>query len=160
MIVVVCTNAACSAAFRVMGDPGELHPLVGTESEYWPNRYTCPACEFPAMGVLETSIDVRTLKNLRDIEVQELFQALNGLGLPEEQDCSIDAVTKLLLEQHIAKVVGHHIAGTARFCLERLELDNGQKMYFAAGSHGATVYRITKPIKHTEEVLKELDEPT
>jgi len=159
MIVVVCSNASCGAAFRVMGDPVEVNHLVGASSSFWPNRYTCPSCEAAATGVLESDIDVRTLPSLRDLEAQELFQALNGMGLPEEQDCTIESVTKVLLDQRIVKVIGHSIEGTRRYCLEHVEFDDGRRLYFAAGSHGATAYRLTLPIKHTEKVLEEFDEP-
>lgn len=160
MIVVVCSNASCGTAIRVMGDALEINELVGPSSEFWPDKYICPTCEFPAAGVMEHDIDVRSLPKLRDLEAQEFFQALNGMGLPEEQECTIDAVTQALITSRVVRVVGHSITNSKRFALEWLELEDGRRMYFAAGTHGATVYRLTLPVKHTEKVLKEIDEPT
>jgi hypothetical protein len=106
---------------------------------------------------MESDIDVRGL-NIRDLEVQEMFQALHGMGLPEERVCTHDVVQDLLLNHKIRTVAGYDVPGTKRFCIEWIEFENGTKAYFGASAHGALIYRIANPINHTQTVLKELNE--
>lgn len=154
MIVVVCTNIECRTIFRVIGDPHEVYSLIGEGSEWWPNKYTCPLCGQQATAEHESSIDLRGME-VRDLEVQEMFQALYGMGLPEEQVCTYDVLGKIFFNQRVQAIGGHAVSGTNRFCLEWLEFSDGTKMYFGASAHGALIYRVAKKISHTENVLKE-----
>ena len=106
----------------------------------------------------EQEIDPTTLAGLtiRTLEAQEMFRALSGVGLPEERQCKLKDIHDLLREQPIRKVAGHDIRGSEHCCLEWLELWDGTKVYFAASSHGAIIYRIVRPTSFTEKALKEV----
>lgn len=156
MWLFICTSRSCLAAFRAIGEVGEAESLL-SETQ-WPTGYKCPSCGQPLLRGEEQEIDPATLAALeiRTLEVQELFRALSGVGLPEERQCSLKEVQELLREQPIRKVTGHDIRGSEHCCLEWLELWDGTKVYFAASSHGAIIYRIVRPTKFTERVLKEV----
>lgn len=158
MIVILCTNAACQARFRVLGDPAEVATLVGDQSEFWPDRYVCPLCEGRAQCVSEAEIDVSTLGPVRDLEAMEMFQALNGVGLPEEMNCTQKNVAELLLHHRVVRIGGHDVRNTPRYALEWMDLDSGHRLFFAASSHGALVYRIRPPVNHTKKLLEGSDE--
>lgn len=152
MILITC---ATPHVFRVVGDPQEVCQLIGEQSEFWPDKYTCPRCQEEAKAIREDDIDPDSLAgiDIQAIEAQEMFRAQNGLGLPDEQVCDRVTVEELLRATPIRKVAGHDIQGARRFCLEWFELADGTKMYFGASTHGAIVYRITRPISHVKEVL-------
>ena len=162
MIVVACLP--CSLAIRimplVMGDASscaELDMLVGHSSEFWPDKYPCPSCTQPATGVDELDVDQRVLQVMRlhDLTPQEAFAAFLGMGLPEEQRCSMSVLQELLREQPVRKVIGTDVEGAERTVVDALELWDGTKVHFGAGSDGAVVYRIVRPISYTERVLRE-----
>jgi hypothetical protein len=161
MIVVACL--ACGFAIRVMptkvADPHsvqEVHQMVGKYSDLWPNKFLCPRCNNPARGLLEREIDPKAmaLLEVRDLTAHEALAAFNGLGLPEEQKCSFDAVSKLLLEQPVRNIIGTDVVGQARTIIDSLELMDGTRVYFGAGAEGACIYRITRPISYAERLLQ------
>lgn len=156
MILVICTSPACGAQYRCIGGPREIETLVGKYSEFYPDKYRCPSCMSPAQFAYEAYVNPSTLTKLRDLEAQELFRGMHGLGLPEEQICDAETVTKLLTEQKVKRVVGQQIRATARFNLEYIEFESGHRMYFGASTHGALIYRITEPMNHTDKALEEL----
>ncbi len=141
MILVTCT--ACRLALRVLGDVEEISLLVGERSDFWPSKYTCPRCEGPAKGQPEDALLPSELLpfELRDLSAQELFAALNGLGLPDEQACSAEVVGTLLRETPIRRVRIRDVPGSPRSILEQLELWDGTRLYFGASPAGAIVYR-------------------
>jgi hypothetical protein len=162
MIVVVCMP--CARAVRIMpsvvsesNSVDELNQLVGSRSEFWPNKYPCPWCGKNATGMLEREADSRVLSamNLQDASPQEAFAAFNGFGFPEEQQCSLEAMQELLREQPVRKVIGTNVSGMERTIIDHLELWDGTKVYFGSAAEGAVIYRTTRPFSYTEKVLKE-----
>lgn len=162
MMLLVCMNSGCSSAFRILGEPIEIETLVGSRSDFWPDKYKCPVCDRRAIFFMENNIPDELVARLavtqiRVLEPQEMFRAQHGLGLPEEQNCTREAVEEALKQNPIRRIGGHAIGGSPTFCLEFLELWNGVKMYFGASSHGAVVYRIVQPTKASQRVLGEID---
>lgn len=162
MILIVCLP--CAYAIRVMPSNvsdarsvQELEQLVGTRSEYWPNKYSCPRCDKPARGLLEQDADPRVLRamHVQEATPQEAFAAMNGLGFPDEQKCSLEAVQALLLETPVRKVIGKNVTGAERTIVDALELWDGTKVHFGAGAEGAVIYRITRPTSYAARVLAE-----
>jgi hypothetical protein len=137
-------------------DPAQTEMLVGPSSAYWPNKYTCPRCNGAASGMMEGEVDPNTFAGFHvlELEAEEMFRALNGLGLPEEQDCQIENL-RTTLNQKVKEIGGHTIPNSKRFCLEWLEMEDGTRLYFGASSHGATVYRIVRKVSFVERVLQE-----
>jgi len=153
MLIVPCLE--CFTAIRVLGEHDRVDPLVGEGSEFWPDRYTCVACGRPCEGIAEidATADALARMKVRELTAEEYYAALMGLGTPDEMVC--DAVTvRELLRLKIKKVSGHTVQGTTRFCLTEIEVENGVRLYLGASSHGAIVYRITRPISYTERALE------
>lgn len=149
MILIVCSD--CRLALRVLDTSEEALYLIGEKSEGWP-KATCCRCGAAAQRLLEIEAEPRALSLLEviDLTAKEAFMALNGLGLPTEQRCSLESVTTLLKEQPIRKVLGVDVPGTERCMLDHLELWDGTKVYLGASPHGAVVYRIAPPHSYTK----------
>src|SRR6266404_5808036 len=115
MIVVTCTN--CRLALRAIGALEEVSQLVGETSDFWPDRFPCPRCSRNVEGHVESAIDPEELKQfeLLDLNAQELFAALMGLGLPKEQICDEGVVKQLLYTTPIRRVGGKMIQNTTRY---------------------------------------------
>lgn len=155
MILVICTSAPCRSALRIMGRSVEaVQNLVGDRSEWWPNSYLCTRCKGEAQGVYELSLDPAQLEgfSVSEIEAEEYFRFLMGVGLPEEHDCRIEVLQGLFRSNKVKNLAGYPIKGTTRFCLEWLELDDGTRLYFGASAHGATINRVVKKPDHVEQV--------
>ena len=151
MILIVCEN--CSLCMRVMGPAEEIVYLVGEKSEYWPDKYPCPTCEKMCKGVPELLSDPRALSvmNLVEVNPQEAFAALNGLGLPKETNCTAEVVGALLLEQPIRRIKAANVWGANRCIIDHFELWDGTRVYLGAGGEGAVVYRIVRPQSYVEK---------
>lgn len=149
MITVVCT--VCNAALRVTGDMSEVDMLVGTRSEFWPDRYICFACGQPARSFLSPEVSAAVLAQLHivDVNAQEAFAALNGLGVPDERTCCEEVVLPLFERQGI-KVKGRQIRGARRYCVDELEFPDGTRLYLGASPQGALIYRVTKAHSYVE----------
>ena len=152
MIVVTCLP--CALAIRVMPQRAgqqveirELRELVGDRSDFWPNRFPCPSCGKLCPGLMEELVDERAyaLLKLRDLTPIEAFAAFNGMGFPEEQQCSMATLHELFKEQPVRRIVGSDVDGQARAVLDTIELWDGTRVHFGASPAGAVVYRIVRP---------------
>ena len=149
MIFIAC--ATCHVALRVTGDVTEVDLLVGQRSEYWPSGYKCHICGGSAAGCLTPEVSALALASLRviDVNAQEAFAALNGLGVPDERTCC-EEVVQPMFEQQGIKVKGRQFRGQSRYFVDELEFPDGTRMFFGASPQGAVVYRITKPHSYVE----------
>ena len=156
MFIVPCTG--CYTAVRVMGEPTKVSHLVGENSEYWPNGYTCVCCGSKCEGMHERDVEDAVLHRMkvRDLSAEEMIAAQEGLGTPDEMLCT-GASVRELLQKPIKKVHGFDLPGTTRFCVDALELEDGTKIHFGSSPSGAVVYRISRPISYTERALGEED---
>lgn len=157
MIVVICPR--CALALRIIGGSEEVHELVGERSEFWPDRYPCPRCGSLAVGCLELEAPAIELERLRvrDLTPQEALAAFHDLGLPDEQVCNKALLECLLREQPIRRIGAKDIDGARRCYLHHIELWDGTKIFFGAGSGGAVVYRVAPPFSYADKVSHELD---
>lgn len=159
MMLVICSSMMCRTVTRIMASsPSELTYLVGERSEWWPKKYVCPACDGQASGVYEGSIDPNEFKdfNVGELEAQDYFRFMMGVGLPEEQDCRLEVLQDIFHRGKVNKIAGKVIPGSKRFHLEWLEMEDGTTLYFGASTYGATVYRITKRPDYTKKVLEDV----
>ena len=148
MIVIHCPQ--CVMNFRLLEDDS----LVGTSSEFWPDKYTCPTCSSKCQGVHEAVVSNGA--PIRDIQPEELYAAMHGLGLPGEMLCDGDTV-RAFLQSGVSRVVGFEVPGTTRFVIEQIVAKDGSRLYLGASPHGAVVYRITRKHNYTEKVLEKID---
>jgi hypothetical protein len=93
--------------------------------------------------------------DVADVSPSEALSALHGLGLPKERECSPAAVQQLLTGVTIKRVVTRTIRNSHRSILEYIEIEDGTRVYLAASTHGATVYRISPRGSYLEEALRE-----
>jgi hypothetical protein len=158
MMLVVCSSITCKTVTRIYaGSVSELTGLVGERSEWWPNKYQCPSCNEQATAAYEGRVDPNEFQgfNVRELEAADFFRFMMGVGLPEEQDCRLEVLVEIFKAGKVAKIAGHSIKGTKRYCVDWLEMEDGTKLYFGASAHGATVFRITKRPNFSEQVTGE-----
>lgn len=152
MIYIVCRE--CKAGLRISPDAlGELEALFGEGSDYYPNRYPCFRCE-RSIAQFVPAVDSAALVSLElfDVNPKEAFAAMNGLGLPGEQECSAAAVSALFMGCPGVSVKTRHIRNSHRCIIEYIELKDGTKIYLGSSALGAIVYRVSKPHSYAEQV--------
>lgn len=154
MIIVACPH--CFTALRVEGsDDEESDTLIGKSSSFFPDGYRCPIddCGKKSSMFYPSELSDKAMGSLTFVDVtpNEAFVALNGMGLPAERSCLLEDVQDLL-QKGIKKVSGKNIPGTSRCVVDFIETADGSKIYLAASSHGATVFRTTRIQSHADKV--------
>lgn len=153
LYLLVCQQ--CMTAIRVVGDMTEadyvLTPFVTSHSMCWTD--TCPG---PAQVVHQLPAELSAQLETRELSVGETWVALNGFGMPEEQECSPAAVKAAFTESPVRNVAVHPVRGSHRSQIEFIELENGTKIHFGSGPVGALVYRISKPHSYAKKVEDEI----
>lgn len=148
MIIIVCTQ--CGVGVRTHGEDTDV--LVGQSCEWYPNKYPCPVqCGGQASCAEVESLSLPAL-DIHDLTPQEAFAAFEGLGFPEEHDCGKAAVERLFVEQRVKSVKVVQLRHQNRSRLDHIEFENGTKLYLAAATEGAVVYRISNPHSYAEAV--------
>ena len=151
-LVLLCGH--CGAIYRCLDTEGAVDILVGNRSEFWPDKYLCPNCGGQITGQHEEALPKGFhCDRAMDLRPQELLVAMLGMGLPEEHRTTIAEVSSLLLSSKIKSVRGSNIPNTTRCVLDYIELEDGTRIYTGASSHGATIYKITKPHNYTKKAL-------
>jgi hypothetical protein len=130
--------------------------LVGKHSEFWPDKYECPKCGGRAVGQHEEDLP-RAFQTaaIIDLTAEELFTALNGLGLPDEEPASAETVKSLLLNEKITAVSARNISNTKRCTIDSITFSSGVRICLAASTYGAVVYRVIQPPAYAKRVLQE-----
>jgi hypothetical protein len=151
MITIAC--AACSHALSVTGEADEIETLVGSRSDFHPDKYKCYNCEAPADCVLTAEVSAAAFKNLTvyDVTPQEAFAALHGMGIPPEMTCCAEVIEGMFEKQGI-KVTGYQMPRTSRYVLTALTFPDGSTVHLGASFPGALAYRITKKHSYVQAV--------
>lgn len=151
MIYIVC--ATCKAGLRIgPGAPNESKVLFGDGSDYYPDKYPCFRCEKPeAKFVPAMSSEALSQLELFDVTPMEAFAAMNGLGIPGEQDCSAAAVAKVMAGSTVKQVNVRQIRNSHRCLIDGIVLDNGVTLFMGSSALGATVYRVSLPHSYAEK---------
>lgn len=126
----------CDALFEIRDERSEQWCVEGMLRE----RHSCPLC---AKGVLRPTLDRGGTGKLLELTPKEMLDYFNGLGLPEEQ--ATPEIVEELLNSN--KVVGADLSvvmNAGRCVVERLRLDNGKVLHFAASGDGAMIYKVTE----------------
>jgi len=150
MIIIACPQCRC--ALRTVGEDAEQ--LLGKETDYYPDRYPCSVCPSKAR-IIDGREAKEYLDDIRDLTPQEVFAALHGLGFPEEQDCGETAVQQALRRSPLRRAATRHVRN-GRCCLDRLELEDGTRLFIGSSSYGAVVYRIAEPHSYTQTLLNRI----
>jgi len=124
--------------------------------ESWKGGLVCPRCSMWNILVGEAVTPKASLGVLfKELTVMEAYAAFQGMGLPEELDCSPKVVRALFTEKRIKHVALRGIEGTARSTLETITLEDDTVIYLTCGGAGVTIYRIRRPHKYSEGVRDE-----
>lgn len=81
------------------------------------------------------------LKDPIRISGKELYQAVNGLGLPDEVPMNKDTIEMLLKTQMESFAVD---ATNGKFYISELRFEGGRTLHLTSGPYGAQVLKITK----------------
>lgn len=152
MITIACLT--CYMALRLSGEHDEVDHLVGTKSEWYPNRYPCPRSGCGGVMTITDAVDaqVLTMLEIHDLNPQEVFQALQGMGLPAERACTEGVVRAALTGRSITSMDLQPLRNTMRSVLHSFTLDDGTRVYLGSSPYGAVVYRVAPP----RSVVREL----
>lgn len=74
----------------------------------------------------------------------ELYQAVMGIGLPEERKCSPKNVRKMMLGSSILDVSVEAAPDPQRSIITSLTLNNGKVLHFTISVRGATIFKVTE----------------
>lgn len=153
MITLACLE--CHLALRTSGEPVEVDFLVGMRSDWYPDRYPCPRSGCKGTMTLTDVIESKVLPLLEvhDLTPQECFQALKGMGLPEEKQATIDVIVKCLEGKKIVSFEAEPVANSPRTVIRSILMEGGVRLYLGSSPQGATVYRIANSRSHVSEVL-------
>jgi hypothetical protein len=149
MMVIACPS--CLKAIRVSGDMSEIETLVGRDSTYYPDKYTCYSCGNPAISARQDELPPDLLSSLEVVELspQEALAAIEGMGIPEEQTCC-EEVLKELFGACGIKLHGRQPRGKARYYIDHMELPDGTRVYFGSSPIGVAIYRIARRHSYVE----------
>ena len=140
IIYSVCNSCYQSFSLTVMPGHTELMNQIRDEDEI-----TCPCprlCggKINIVNIPELSNASRTPPMV--ITAQELYQAVNGMGLPDEIPSDPLVVDALLRANKIAKTVMEEVNG--RVYIHEVVLENGVVVHFASAARGACILKTTK----------------
>lgn len=144
MITIACKD--CGTAIRVAGEPEELSHLLGEQSDWYPDKYPCPAASCNEKAELVDSIEPSAIKMLSvyDLTLHEAFAAFHGLGLPEERECGPTSVLAAFERNGIPHADVKLIKGSNRSVIYSITLADGTRIYLGSSPFGATIYRISE----------------
>lgn len=147
MIIKSLCNS-CLQPFEISVSVSEV-PLVKEITNDEGTTCPCPRLCGGAINLVgdptitEMSND-RRLKEPMRITGRQLYQAVGGLGLPDEIPSSADVLEALLVGAGVAETVTEEF-NKAVF-LHEIKLKNGTTIHFGAGLKGAQVLKITKGV--------------
>lgn len=145
MIIMSLCNS-CLQPYQVLVEPSDI-PLIKQIAD--DTGHTCP-CPRLCGGVINlvgddtinAMVNDRRLKESVRITGKELYQAINGLGLPDEVPASFDTVEAMLRAFPTEKVVMQDVHG--KVYLHEIHLKNEVVIHLGSGAHGAQVLKMTK----------------
>lgn len=148
MLLSVCNS--CFQPYQIMVGVQEVELIRRIADE---SGHTCP-CPRLCGGRInivsdstlsETAADHR-LRDPMKISGKELFQAVKGLGLPDEIEVHPEVLGPMLTA---CKVKDFKLERTfGKVYLSELKLDNGVTVHLTSGPHGAQVLKLTKERAH------------
>ena len=143
MIVRSLCNT-CFQPYELLLEASDLD-LIKQVADEQGHTAPCPRlCGGRINLVGETNIGAMAgmLKQPLHISGKQLYQAVNGLGLPDELPQSKIGLESLLKANKVVDVVLEEWGG--RFYLHELKLENGLVFHLASGAKGAQVLKVTQ----------------
>lgn len=145
MIIYSLCNS-CFQPFELIVETAEV-PLIKDIADEEGSTCPCPklcggAINLVGEPTLTSMATDKRLKQSITLTGKQLYQAVHGMGLPEEIPRTSDTVDVVLRANKVAKTVTEEVDG--RVYLHELHLDNGTVLHLASGTRGALVLRIAK----------------
>lgn len=142
MIIASLCNT-CFQPFRINLQPEDVH-LVKQIADDEMTVCSCPRLCGGKINLvsMQEITSSKLLKEPMSITGRELYQAVNGAGLPDEIPKD-ELIVEALLKS--SEVVGVYMeTHQNRVYLHELRLKNGATIHLSSGSRGASVVKITK----------------
>lgn len=92
--------------------------------------------------IISSMAEDRRLRDPMSISGLELYQAVGGMGLPDEIPKDLTVIESLFKAGTLSGVSVEEVNG--KFYLHEIRLSNGAIFHLAAGSRGAQILKITK----------------
>lgn len=147
MIVRSLCNT-CLQRFELLLKPGDaplLRQIAQESGKFCPCPRLCGGMinlqHDPAIEQLQEGPRLRDPMTLTGAQ---LYQAVNGAGLPDEIPKDEAVIDSLLRANHIVKCALEHVGD--RIYLHELHLSNGSVIHLAAGGRGAQVLKVTRGV--------------
>jgi hypothetical protein len=143
MIVTACN--ACYQRYEILVRPHEQHLIASLGDA--DGLCACPRLCGGKVLLRTDPGFLEVLKNMAlaptiSITGTELYQATNGLGLPDEIPKDTSVLDALMKEKVIEDLVWEQADG--RFYLHEMKLSSGFRVHLSAGGRGAQVLKVTK----------------
>jgi hypothetical protein len=147
MIVNSLCNS-CLQPFLLIIEPSEVH-LIKEISDELGETCPCPrlcggSINLVGDPVIKTMTTDRRMKEPMTVTGRQLYQAVLGMGLPDEVPKSMETVDSLLRANKIVKTLIEEHSG--KLYLHELHLENGVVLHLASGLKGAQVLKVTRAI--------------
>lgn len=148
MILSLCNS--CFQPYQLMVSAEEVELIRRIADE---QGHTCPcprlcggAINLVGDEIIGQTHDDRRFKDAVKLSGKQLFQAVKGLGLPDEVEVLPEILGPMLMA---CKVTNYRLEKTfGKVYLSELMLDNGITIHLTSGPHGAQVLKLTKERAH------------
>lgn len=143
-MIVLSTCTTCFQPYKLLiqaSDVGLVKEISTKEGKACP----CPRRCGGEINLVGEAAGIPENTNLREpIEITglQLYQAVGGLGLPDEMPKDKEIVTSLLKGNKVSQVIVDEANGS--LFLHSIGLDNGVTIHLTSGARGARVLKITK----------------
>lgn len=137
----------CFQPFQLLVEPNDVHLVKEIADEAGD---TCPCPRLcggrinlvgdPVIGAMAKD---RRLKQPMSITGKQLYQAVNGMGLPDEVPKSGEVVNAILIANNVVKASWEEDP-SGNIYLHELTLKNGMVVHLTSGARGAQVLKVTK----------------
>ena len=150
--------SACGTVVRVLGDSQQVELLVGSRSQFWPDRYVCPKCDGAAVGCEQPTAEMLSGvpgETLFELSAEEALALHMGLGVPSERRVSVELLDETLREHVVQWGLGIDVS-SGRVYINWLETKAGTRVFLGAGPCGAVAYRVKPKQRYAERIGDEL----
>ena len=150
MIILSMCNS-CMSRFEILVEPKQVH-LIKAVSDKKGTVAKCPRLcggminlvGSPGLDSVWKSAKGKAFKAPLKITALELYQAIGGLGLPDEVANDPDVMKSMLLSSRIVGVDLEKESSNDTYYLHEIRLENGVTFHLGSGLRGASVIKMTK----------------
>lgn len=147
MIIHSLCNS-CLQPFHLIIETADV-PLVKEIADDEGTTCPCPrlcggAINLVGEPTLAAMAEDPRLKQPVNLTGRQLYQAVNGLGLPDEIPRTSDTVDAVLRANKVVKTVVEEHQG--KVYLHELHLENGSVLHLASGTKGSQVLKIVRGV--------------